>query len=534
MIDYLYNEIDKNYFYIGRISQVYRDGSIAQVENLSLLSHRKLMGECLYPSTINYLVVIDSVRGLFLGEVYQNKVLSSDNLHESINKGKSEVVFPEIGIDVIGLMPYDTMKFELPEFLTVGVADKVYLANEKIIHIYLESMEITTNDEKVLSPFAAYLNGIDEDVELKPSTLFSHHLMTVGATNSGKSTSALSILDKIVVDKKKVLIIDPTGEYKDSFSNTEINKLTLGIDTAISPGKISMQQWAMLFETNSNTQGAVLAEAIHSLRYQRKTGRNDCLTKDGQNIAIIQQQLSSITKADTDFDISLLPQQIAAESVSQPPKGSTYIYDTFKANVNNYLVVKVTYQLGNTNFLTFFSQKRGMKDLLCEINDFLQTPKSSLYVDASLLGATDGIGGMIIDLISNYVINQDNINPFVYFIDEVHRYTKSQYSESEFYNGLTLVAREGRKKGIFLFLTTQNPQDVSPILLGQVGTLLVHRLMHNDEIRAIQNHLDDYSIRHVRKLNQGEAILTSVNLLKNIIIRVYKSDRKQYNETPSL
>lgn len=534
MIDYLYNEIDKNYFYIGRISQVYRDGSIAQVENLSLLSHRKLMGECLYPSTINYLVVIDSVRGLFLGEVYQNKVLSSDNLHESINKGKSEVVFPEIGIDVIGLMPYDTMKFELPEFLTVGVADKVYLANEKIIHIYLESMEITTNDEKVLSPFAAYLNGIDEDVELKPSTLFSHHLMTVGATNSGKSTSALSILDKIVVDKKKVLIIDPTGEYKDSFSNTEINKLTLGIDTAISPGKISMQQWAMLFETNSNTQGAVLAEAIHSLRYQRKTGRNDCLTKDGQNIAIIQQQLSSITKADTDFDISLLPQQIAAESVSQPPKGSTYIYDTFKANVNNYLVEKVTYQLGNTNFLTFFSQKRGMKDLLCEINDFLQTPKSSLYVDASLLGATDGIGGMIIDLISNYVINQDNINPFVYFIDEVHRYTKSQYSESEFYNGLTLVAREGRKKGIFLFLTTQNPQDVSPILLGQVGTLLVHRLMHNDEIRAIQNHLDDYSIRHVRKLNQGEAILTSVNLLKNIIIRVYKSDRKQYNETPSL
>ena len=534
MIDSLYNEIDKNYFYIGRISQVYRDGSIAQVENLSLLSHRKLMGECLCPNTINFLVVIDSVLGLFLGEVYQNKVLSSDNLHESINKGKSEVIFPEVGIDVIGLMPYDTMKFKLPEFLTVGVTDKVYLANEKIIQLYLESMEITTIDEKILPPFATYLNGIDGDVALKPSTLFSHHLMTVGATNSGKSTSALSILDKIVVDKKKALIIDPTGEYKDSFSDAEIVKLTLGIDTAISPGKISMQQWSMLFETNSNTQSAVLAEAIHSLRYQRKVGSSVCLTKAGQNIATIQQQLSSITKADTDFEVSLLPQQIAAESVSEPTRGSTYVHDIFKANANNYLVEKVTYQLGNTNFLTFFSQKQGMKDLLSEINSFLHTPQSSLYVDASLLGAVDGIGGMIIDLVSNYVINQDNIYPFVYFIDEVHRYTKSQYSESEFHNGLTLVAREGRKKGIFLFLTTQNPQDVSPILLGQVGTLLVHRLMHNDEIRAIQNHLDDYSIKHVRKLNQGEAILTSVNLLKNIIIRVYKSERKQYNETPSL
>ena len=41
-IDSLYNHIDKSNFYIGRISQVYRDNSIAQVENLSLLSHRKI------------------------------------------------------------------------------------------------------------------------------------------------------------------------------------------------------------------------------------------------------------------------------------------------------------------------------------------------------------------------------------------------------------------------------------------------------------------------------------------------------------
>ena len=38
-IDSLYNEMDKNNFYIGRISQVYRDNSVAQVENLSLLYH---------------------------------------------------------------------------------------------------------------------------------------------------------------------------------------------------------------------------------------------------------------------------------------------------------------------------------------------------------------------------------------------------------------------------------------------------------------------------------------------------------------
>lgn len=533
-IDSLYSEIDKNYFYIGRISQVFRDNSTAQVENLTLLSHRKIIAESITPSTINYMVIIDSIQGLFLGEVYQNKVLSGDNLHESINKGKTEMVFPEICIDIIGLMPQDAKKFVLPEFSTVGVTDKVYLANDNVVKIYLNSMEISNDKEESLPSFATYLNCMSADVELKPSTLFSHHLLTVGATNSGKSTSALSILDRIVSQKKKALIIDPTGEYRDSFSDQEVKKLTLGVDTAISPGKVTMQQWSMLFETNSNTQGAVLSEAIQSLRYQMKCGQAVPFAKVGQNMATVQQMLASVTNADTDYDISLLPQQIAAESVKEPTRGSNYEYDTFKANVNNYLVEKVTYQLGNTHFLTFFKRSGSMMDLLNEIDLFLHATQTSLYIDTSELGATDGIGGMIIDLVCNFVIAQNNIEPFVYFIDEVHRYTKSQYSESEYHSGLTLVAREGRKKGIFLFLTTQNPQDVSPVLLGQVGSLLIHRLMHNDEIRAIQNHLDDYAIRHVRKLNQGEAIFTSVNLLKNIFIHVNKSDRQQYNETPLL
>lgn len=72
--------------------------------------------------------------------------------------------------------------------------------------------------------------------------------MHVGTTNSGKSTSALSILDKLIEENKKMLIIDPTGEYRDSFSEQEVKKLNLGVDTIVSPSKLSMQQWSVLFE----------------------------------------------------------------------------------------------------------------------------------------------------------------------------------------------------------------------------------------------------------------------------------------------
>ncbi|MBR4982833.1 MAG: ATP-binding protein [Lachnospiraceae bacterium] len=535
-IDSLYNNIDKNNFYIGRISQVYRDNSIAQVENLTLLSHRKIIDESLIPNTINYLVVIDSIRGVFLGEVFHSKVPSSENLHESIHLGKPETVFPEINIDIIGLMTHHDKKFKLPEFFTVGITDKVYLANKTIVQKYVESLETNTSSEDYLPAFATYPNMENVEVSLKPSTLFNRHLFVVGATNSGKSTSALSILDKLVIVKKKALIIDPTGEYQNSFSTHEVKKLNLGIDTTISPGKISMQQWSMLFETNSNTQNAVLAEAIRSLRYQRKNRQTTYLKKEGENIAQMQLNLASVSDSDTDFDISLLPEQIAAESVSEPPnnRGTAYIYDSFRSNLNSYLIQKVNFQLSNTNFLSFFTHNPGMFDLLNEIDEFIHKPNTSLYINTSTLGATEGIGGMIIDLICNFIIGENNISPFVFFIDEVHRYTKSLYSENEFHAGLTLVAREGRKKGIFLFLTSQNPQDVSSVLLGQVGTLLVHRLTHNDEIRSIRNHLDDYSVKQIKKLNQGEAILTSINLLQNIFIHVIKCTRKQDNDTPML
>lgn len=533
-IDSLYNKMDKSNYFMGRVSQVYRDNSVVQVENLSVLSHRKLLDESLIPNTINYLVVIDSVRGVFLGEVFQNKVGSSDKIHDSINFGNTESVYPELNIDIIGIMADDDRKFRLPEFTTVGVAEKVYFANEKVIQIYLQSVETTKTSEVQLKSFATYLNMNDVEVSFKPSTLFDHHLFAVGTTNSGKSTSALSILDKLIEENKKILIIDPTGEYRDSFSEQEVKKLNLGVDTIISPSKLSMQQWSVLFEMNSNTQGAVLAEAIKSLRYQHKKGENCCLEKVGKNIAELQKELASIHNDDNDFDISLLPEQIAAESVEEARRGDVYDYSIFRANSNSYLVQKVSYQLSNTNFLDFFKYDPQKKNLLDEVEAFIHTPNTSLYINSSELGASEGIGGMIIDLICNCLISQDKIIPFVFFIDEVHRYTKSPYSEEEFHDGLVLLAREGRKKGIFLFLTSQNPQDVSPILLGQMGTLLIHRLTHDDEIRTVKNHLDEYSVKQVKKLNRGEAILTSVNLIKNIYLNIKKCERKQYNDTPFL
>ena len=521
-------------YYIGKVTQVYRSSSIAEIDNDSIMTDRSKFSSSFRPNSINYFVIVESTEGLFLGEVFENKASGKDILD---GKADSED-FHEVCIDTVAFMSESADKFELSGFKSLGVTDKVYLATDEIYQLYLQSLELSKENEQPLPAFATYVDRSQADVFLKPSTLFNRHLMCIGSTNSGKSTTGLAILEKVISTKKKALIIDPTGEYRDAFTDDEITKLTLGVDTTISPSKITMDQWEKLFETENSGQGAVLSEAITSLRYMKKVGDDSYYLKVGASIDEVQENLASVSHKDTDFNIELLPEQIQAESVCEPDRDNNYnfryCYDSLKANSNASLIQKIQYQMTNTKFLKFFSNDPEMYNLLDVIDEFVHLPEASLYIDTSALGAAEGIGGMVVDLVSNYVISKEDTLPVVFFIDEVHRYSKSRYSDKEFHGGLTILSREGRKKGIFLYLTTQNPKDVSPILFGQIGTLLIHRLMLNDEIETVANHLDDHGMKHVRKLNQGECILTSVNLLHNMYIHVKKSERTQYNDTPLL
>lgn len=538
-IDSFYKVADKSNYYLGMISQVNRAYSTIQIENLSLFSYRKLRTDILAPNTINFYVLIDSSNGLFFGEIFQSKVPNSDSLHEMLTYGQQEKIFPEISIDILGYIPLGEQYFKLNGTNTVGITDKVYIANENAVEQFIKSIEVNPNKERQLSSFAKLAFSTQEyPIKLQPKTLFNRHLMTVGTTNSGKSTSALSILDKLVNDGIRALIIDPTGEYSDSFTDEEANKYILGQDTFVSVSALSMQQWSILFETNDGTPPAVLASAINSLRYQKKNKLSSVYVKIEQKVDEVTKNISSLSSSDKEFDIKLLSEQVSNEAIKRERRGksSYFIYDDFNFNSNQYLVQKIDYKLSNTSFLNFFnSNGQGLLDVID--NWVTSDTRKSLYIDVSKIGTTDEIGGMIIDLITNHLINynKDKINPFIIFVDEVHRYTKNNTNDGiSFYTGLNSIAREGRKKGIFLFLTTQNPNDVDKVLLGQIGALLVHRLTAPNELKSIQNHLSENQVNQLRKLNTGEAVLTSINLLKDLYIQVEKCNRLHHNETPSL
>ena len=540
IIDQFYYEIDKNNFYLGMVSQVYKDSCVIQTENLTWLNERTIKGELLAPNTINYYVVIDSIEGIFIGEVYQSKIFSSQNTHVALKNDCSENIFPELYVNIIGILSPGQKQFATQGFKSVGLMDRVYIANNVIKKKFLQSVQLERLDssslQEKLDSFARAANLGGEEVLLYPETLFDRHLIAIGTTNSGKSTTALSILDKLILSGKKILIIDPTGEYSEAFKVEEgFIPLTLGINTVLDPGKVSFSQWATLFETNDASQPAILADGITSLRYQEKHGKQCVYVKENRLITDVKRQLESLTENDLGFDLSLLSDQISEEAVEADRSMKNYVKSSFQFNNKQWLIQKIEYKLKNIHLLDFFSMSDQKYDLLEELNKFMKNDTKNLYINASKIGIGDGIGSMIVDLVSNFIINekkQDDI-AFVMFIDEVHRYSKD-VQLGGYQTGLTSIAREGRKKGIFLFLTTQNPNDVPIELLGQIGSLMIHRLTHRNELESVRNFLDDSTFKQIPKLNQGEAIFTSINLLRDLHLQVVKCNRQHFNKTTKL
>lgn len=75
--------------------------------------------------------------------------------------------------------------------------------------------------------------------------------------------------------------------------------------------------------------------------------------------------MASLSEKDTDFDMSLLPEQIAAESITESKKGDTYVNDSFRANANSFLAVlqpsEDRYYFETLDKIMEFVRKNGLK-----------------------------------------------------------------------------------------------------------------------------------------------------------------------------
>jgi len=131
--------------------------------------------------------------------------------------------------------------------------------------------------------------------------------------------------------------------------------------------------------------------------------------------------------------------------------------------------------------------------------------------------------------------------PILLFIDEAHQFLNKRINaddNSSFYlQNIDLIAKECRKYGLFLCLATQMPRDIPIGTLSQMGTFIVHRLINEQDKKAIESaasSANKSALSFLPILGEGEALLVGVDFPMPLLIKMDKPTNEPQSNTPKL
>ena len=98
------------------------------------------------------------------------------------------------------------------------------------------------------------------------------------------------------------------------------------------------------------------------------------------------------------------------------------------------------------------------------------------------------IARMVFEALQRYVKHTDMVLPTVLVMEEAHTFAKRYRDDPENVEASTVccqvferIAREGRKFGLGLVVSSQRPSELSPTVLSQCNTFLLHRISNNHD-----------------------------------------------------
>jgi uncharacterized protein len=116
--------------------------------------------------------------------------------------------------------------------------------------------------------------------------------------------------------------------------------------------------------------------------------------------------------------------------------------------------------------------------------------------------------------------------------DEAHKYISESEKDSivNYTKMFEVVAKEGRKFGTFLMLSSQRPSELSKTVISQCNNFILHRIRNNIDLEQMKKsipYLNDAQIHRLSYLKTGVALLVGESFSIPMEIKI---DGEQYSE----
>ncbi len=232
------------------------------------------------------------------------------------------------------------------------------------------------------------------------------------------------------------------------------------------------------------------------------------------------------------FDGTQLPDHL--EILAEQENASQFV---------DFLVSRIRTLLSDTRLRSTISNADGV-NLADWLRDYLGDNQASngsiTIIDLSLVPAevvhiiTAVIARMTLEALQRYrKLHHGKVLPSVLVMEEAHTFIKRYHDDAENQNSAAIccqvfekIAREGRKFGLGLVLSSQRPSELSPTVLSQCNSYLLHRISNDrdqelvhklvpDNLRGLLRDLPSLPSRHAILLGWASElpVLVQMNAL---------------------
>jgi hypothetical protein len=541
-----------------RIGSIIQIGATEVLANLTLAGTGDsswLLGQRVPGGEVNEFVFIDVGETAILGKIVKvwldgGERLSVDSL--------SQVSYENHPVGVIQvLVSIDSSTGKSYQGITryPKLGAQVFSAHPLLSKKMIEG---DINAEDINLTIAELPNDNTIAINVTPEKLFSRHCAILGATGGGKSWSVANILERVRESKGKAILIDATGE----FSSMEAYSFYVGDHPAANKNNsLTFPHWQFtdsdlraFLRPSSQSQTPKLVEAIKSLKFinmqrrgvffnQLAISERGTLMKAGQakkNFEFVTSNYSNLLSYEG-WSFSALHEQIIEECVW--PSGGNYnkpdlsIWGGKADNDVGHclnLISRVKSYSDSPYLKWMIDTNPELKTIPNLLNEFIsdRTASGIVRLDLSMVPFESNAREILVNAIGRYLLQLarsriiSHESPMLVFIDEAHQFLNKKIGDE--FNRFELdsfgnIAKEGRKYGLNVVISTQRPRDIPEDVLSQIGSLIVHRLTNQHDQDIVKKSVGEIDLRtasFLPTLGQGEALLLGVDFSFPVIIKM--------------
>jgi DNA helicase HerA-like ATPase len=177
-------------------------------------------------------------------------------------------------------------------------------------------------------------------------------------------------------------------------------------------------------------------------------------------------------------------------------------------------------ELAQENFIDEYNTDNKPKDIekssQITIIDVSQLPSEVLETITALLGR------LILEFVSYFLPEKRGKYPIVIVLEEAQNYI-AEYKDSVSKTVFERIAREGRKYGISLIVSSQRPSELSKTVLSQCNSFIIHRLQNPDDqkyVRGIISSANADLLEQLPVIPQQHAIITGDCVRTPVQVRI--------------